>query len=209
MPPWPSYTGGVTTRRLAALGAFAAVAASAGDLLMLWVGNARRPELGLPAPPDTVLWLGCALGVAGIPLYALGYQGAAGLLRPAHPRAAHTVISAGAFAAGIGAAIHGTTAALIASALRSNAQAAPPLEAVAESPLLVALWLAAALAVVVASAVFAWCRRRDPALALANPALVTVALALLAAPSEWLRSFLAPAAPNLAHVVFFLVCARR
>jgi len=177
---------------------------------MLWVGNARRPELGLPAPPDTVLWLGCALGVAGIPLYALGYQGAAGLLRPERPRAAQTVIAAGAFAAGIGAAIHGMTAALISSALHSNAPAAPPLEAVAAGgPLLVGMWLAAALAVVVASGVFAWCRRRDPVLALANPALVTVALSLVALPSELLRSFLAPAAPNLAHVVFFLVCARR
>ena len=199
----------MTTRRLAALGALAAVAASAGDLLMLWVANARRPELGLPAPPDTVLWLGCALGVAGIPLYAFGYQGAAGLLRPAHQRAAQTVIAGGAFAAGIGAAIHGMTAAMIASALQSNAPAAPPLEEVAANGLLVAMWLAAALAVVVASAVFAWCRRRDPALALANPAVVTVALVVLALPSEWLRAFLAPAAPNLAHLVFFLVCARR
>ena len=57
--------GAVTRRRLAAIGALAAVAASAGDLLMLWVANARRPELGLAAPPDTVLWLGAALGVVG------------------------------------------------------------------------------------------------------------------------------------------------
>jgi len=199
----------VTTRRLAALGALAAVAASAGDLLMLWVANARRPELGLPAPPDTVLWIGCALGVAGIPLYALGYQGAAGLLRPAHPRAAQTVIAAGAFAAGLGAAIHGMTAAMIASALQANTPPAPPLEQVAANGLLVGMWLAATLAVIVASALFAWCERRDPAVALANPALVTIGLALLALPSEPLRAFLAPAAPNLAHGVFFLVCARR
>lgn len=200
----------MTTRRLAALGALAAAAASAGDLLMLWVANARRPELGLPAPPGAVLWLGCALGVAGIPLYALGYQGAAGLLRVAQPRAAQVVIAAGAFAAGLGAAIHGMTAAGISSALHSGAPPAPPLEEIAASgPLLVSLWLAAALAVVVASAVFAWSRRRDPALALANPALVTLAVGLAALPSERLAAFLAPAAPNLAHLVFFLVCARR
>ncbi len=194
-------------RRLAAMGALAAVAASAGDLLMLWVGNARRPELGLAAPPDTILWLGAALGVLGIPLYAVGYRGAARLVAD-HSRGARAVFAGGALLAGVGAVIHGLTAQLIAGALRSNVPGAPPLEAVAASgPLLVGLWVLAGLGLLVASVAFAGCRR--DALAFANPALVTVVLMLAALPAELTRSFLAPAAPNLAHVVFFLACARR
>ena len=42
---------------------------------------------------------------------------------------------------------------------------------------------------------------------LANPALVTLGFALLGMPVVWLRAFLVPAAPNLAHLVFFAVCA--
>lgn len=44
--------------------------------------------------------------------------------------------------------------------------------------------------------------------ALANPALVTVALVLAGLPSAMGGAFLVPAAPNLAHFVFFAVCAR-
>jgi hypothetical protein len=196
----------VTPRRLAAIGALAAAAASAGDLLMLWVINARRPQLGIVAPPDAVLWLGAVLGVAGIPVYALGYQ-AAGRLVADHPRGARAVVAGGALVAGVGAAIHGVTAQMIASAVRANMDA-PPFEAVvASGQLVIGLWGVAALGLLVASAVFAWCRR--DALALANPALVTVGLMLAALPTELTRSFLAPAAPNLAHIVFFLACARR
>jgi hypothetical protein len=197
----------VTHRRLAAIGALAAVAASAGDLLMLWVANARRPELGLATPPDTVLWLGAALGVLGIPVYAVGYRAAARLVAD-HPRGARAVFAGGALAAGAGALVHGLTAELIDRALRSGTPGTPPLEAVAAGgPLLVGLWGLAALSALVASVAFA--RSRGDALALANPALVTVGLTLLALPTELTRSFLAPAAPNLAHIVFFLACARR
>ena len=197
-------------RRLAAIAVLGAVAASAGDLLMLWVGNARRPELGLPLPGDSVLWLGAALGVIGIPLYALGYRAAALRLLPTHPRSARCVTACGALVAVFGAGIHALTARLIAEAIRSGAPGAAPLDAVAAAgPLLVALWAAAGLATLVASIAFVWGVRQRLPLALANPALGTLALGLAAQPDETLRSFLAPAAPNLAHVLFFLVCSLR
>jgi hypothetical protein len=103
--------------------------------------------------------------------------------------------------------IHGLTTLLIHSSLSAGAPSAPPLQAVAAGgPLLLGLWALAALGTAVASLAFAWLDRR--ALAALCPLFVTAALTLAAQPTELLRSFLAPAAPNLAHVVFFAACAR-
>jgi hypothetical protein len=44
-------------------------------------------------------------------------------------------------------------------------------------------------------------------MALANPWLVTLAIVLAGTPSEIGRTFLVPAAPNVAHVVFFALAA--
>ena len=52
---------------IAALGG--AIAASAGDLGLLWVAWAADGGLGVPAPPRGVLLAGHYLGVLGIPLY--------------------------------------------------------------------------------------------------------------------------------------------
>ena len=78
--------------------------------------------------------------------------------------------------------------------------------------LLAVLWGVAGIGALVASVLFAWFVGRGetmlhPAIALANPALVTLGFALLGMPVVWLRAFLVPAAPNLAHLVFFAVCA--
>jgi hypothetical protein len=201
-------------RRLARLAAAAAALASAGDLLLLAVANAQRPELGLPSLPVALLWPGAILGVACIPFYALGWRAASRLLgRDAAP-APRIVALAGAASALVGSAIHGLTALEIQRSLASPAANRPPLEAMTDpgSPLL-GLWLAAAGLVLVASLAFARAARRAPEartrrLAALNPALVTVALALAALPFEPLRSFLAPAAPNLAHLLFFWACSR-
>jgi hypothetical protein len=48
----------------------------------------------------------------------------------------------------------------------------------------------------------------DRRLAILNPALLTLALGAVGVTVESLRSFLTPAAPNLAHIVFFSVVAR-
>jgi hypothetical protein len=173
---------------------------------LLWVGNAARPELGLAAPPGPALFVGGALGVGAIPVYALGYRAAAALVAGASPRAARIASSAGGSASFLGAAIHGATAWQIA---QSPGSTLDPLAATLESPLLVVLWSAATLLVLVASVAFALAalRARERALALANPALVTVLLGALGRASLWLQAFLAPAAPNLAHLAFFTACA--
>ena len=198
----------MTTRRLATLGGVAALAASAGDLALLYVANARRPELALPEPPDALLWVGAALGVLGIPLYAFGYRAASRLVLARSRAGASLVFAAGATLAGLGAVIHGLTALEIHASLAAGTPSPSPLEGVAASgPLLLGLWALAALGTALASLMFAWLQRG--ALALLSPLCVTIALALAALPTEALRSFLAPAAPNLAHVVFFAACARR
>ena len=198
--------------RSALIAALAALAATLGDLLMLYVSNSRRPEFLLPEAPADSLWLGAALGVLGIPLYALGYRAASRMLGPVSRRAARAVFLLGSLGALIGAVIHGLTALQIQSDLEAGAAAQDPLASVGSwGPTLPALWALAAILVFSASAIFGWRvgRGGGPAprlLGLANPALVTVALVGVGMTTPLLRAFLAPAAPNVAHVVFFAAC---
>jgi hypothetical protein len=180
--------------------------------MLLYVANAQREELGLPPAGPAWLWLGGALGVLFIPLYALGYRAASRLVAPASSSAAQILFASGALAAVLGSLIHGLTAAYIRADLEAAVSGPDPLESVASwGALLPALWGLAALSVLIASALFAWFASRGAAraprsAALANPALVTVALSAVGLPFLFLRSFLTPAAPNLAHLVFFSVC---
>jgi hypothetical protein len=193
--------------RLAGVGAFIA---SVGDLAMLWVANASRLELALPTPPEATLWIGCTLGVAGIPLYALGYRAAAQAIASDLVLARRIVRWAGGGAAVVGAYIHGLTALLIADALARGAPGADPFASVTSSGVeLVGLWSLASLLVLAASLAFALQVARDRSalprwVAWTNPAFGTLVVALTGlALSEPVRSFLAPAAPNLAHALFF------
>jgi len=167
-----------------------------------------------------VLWLGGALGVLAIPLYALGYCAAARMLldkgeTPGAAGAARIVGIAGSVAAIVGAMIHGLTTAYLASEVTAGAPGRDPLAAITQgSPLLVASWAVAVALVSCASVAFAWCvgrggSRLPKRLAWTNPALVTVLLMLIGLPVPLLRAFLTPAAPNLAHAVFFAALARR
>jgi hypothetical protein len=185
-----------------------AVAGSVGDLLMLWVANAQRQELALPAPGPLVLWTGGLLGVLGIPLYAAGYRAVSQAVRAAPQGIARLIFRAGAGAAGLGALIHGLTAALIHTDLRAETPSRPPLDAVAGwGPGLIALWAIATLLVLAASAgVLRASFSRDALprrIGWLNPAFATLALAAAGAGSEPGRAFLVPAAPNLAHLIFF------
>jgi len=186
-----------------AVAAAAAVVATAGDLLMLYVANAARPELALPAPPGFALALGGVLGVAAIPLFALGYRAVARAIAPASRTRARLVLAGGIGAAAIGAGIHGITAFAIRAGQAAGAAGASPVEAVAANGLLVVAWAAAALLVVVASAAILGSRALPRPVTWLSPALATVLLALAGLPSELGRAFLLPAAPNLAHVAFF------
>jgi hypothetical protein len=104
-----------------AVAAAAAAIATAGDLLLLWVANALRPALGLPSPPAGALGLGAWLGVAAIPVYALGYAAAAARARPALGRAAPLLTVAGGLGALLGSYIHAATASFIAEEMRTAA----------------------------------------------------------------------------------------
>jgi hypothetical protein len=196
-----------------ALAALAAVIATVGDLLMLCVANAGRPELGLATMPLPALWIGGVLGVVAIPLYLFGYRAAATLAAPRFARHARVVAIAGTAGSVLGAVIHGCTAFFIRDGLASGAPAEDPLAAITGSPLLLALWAVATLLVVAASVAFATAVRRGVlgvprGLAWANPAAVTIALSLVGSVTPMSRAFIVPAAPNLAHVVFFVACAR-
>ena len=196
----------------ALIAALAAMAATLGDLLMLYVSNSRRPELLLPAVPEAFLWLGAVLGVVGIPLYALGYHAASRIIGAFSQRAARALFLLGGLGALIGAVIHASTALQIHSGLEAGAAAQDPLSSVASGgPTILVLWALAGALVLSASVLFGWfvTRRGDSGshlLGLANPALVTVALVGAGMSTPLLRSFLVPAAPNVAHVVFFGCC---
>lgn len=198
----------------ARLAACAALIATAGDLLMLFVANAQREELGLPQPGAGWLELGGVLGVAAIPLYALGYRSASRPVAAASLAGARVVFLAGAAGAGVGALIHGLTALHIGGELAAAVPGRDPLTSVSEwGPALLALWGLAALLVLTACVPFVWFVGRGvtpapPLAALANPALLTVALAAAGHPSLLPHAFLTPAAPNLAHLIFFVVCSR-
>jgi hypothetical protein len=201
-------TAEVTRRRQLVLACLGAAVATGGDLLMLWVANALRPELGLPRPGSAVLWVGGLLGVAGIPLYAAGYRAVSRIAAADSPGVARLISWAGAGAAGLGALIHGLTAAMIQADLGSGAPGRAPLEAVGSwGTGIVALWAAASLLVLAASASVLVRALRSPALprwwGWLNPALGTLALAGIGATTELGRAFLLPAAPNLAHLAFF------
>ena len=189
-----------------AIASGAAVVATLGDLLLLWVGNSQRPELDLPRPFGLALPLGALLGVCAIPLYALGYRAVARAMGPGARALARVTLLCGGAAAVIGALIHGLTALTIRAGIESGAVAAPPMEAVAASGAgLVTAWIAASLLFLCASIAVFTSRALPRSVAWLNPLSVTIALVLAGFPWEWGRSFLVPAAPNFAHVVFFSV----
>ena len=185
-----------------------AIAASLGDLMLLYVGNSQRPELGLAAAPSWVLSFGALLGVIGIPLYGFGYLGLRRAYAARTPTLANVCGVAGMIGCVIGAAVHALTARAIDASLAARVAAQAPLGAVAASGGALGIsWAACGIAFLVASVAFAaiqWRSASSRALALMNPIVVTIAIALASMPSEWLRSFAAPASANLAHVVFYL-----
>lgn len=186
-----------------------AVAASLGDLALLWVAWAADGRFGLATPPAGTLVAGHYLGVLGIPLYALGYVVLADGLRPAAPAAARAVLVLGAAGSVVGAVVHGLTGVLTAVALRTGAPSAPDaLGVMPEAAYLLPLWLVVGSALAAGSIVFAAVVARGGTVfprgfAAVNPLAVTVAIAMLAAPFSLVAAFVVPAAPNLAHVVVF------
>lgn len=190
--------------------AAAAAAATLGDLALLYVVNAARPELALPPAPPLTLMIGGILGVLGIPLYWFGYSCLAEPLDAHRRRSAATLRGCGAVIGAVGAVIHALTALLIGL---SDTATAGPLDALAGGGFaVVSLWAIAAVAtlvaaVVVCAAAFAADASLPGVVALANPVTAILVLAAIGSACELGRAFLIPAAPNLAHLIFFTVAS--
>jgi len=189
-------------RRAEAIALVGAVLALLGDLGQLWTVNAARPGLGLGAPPAGLIVWATLLGAFGIPLYAFGYRAEA--RRLAGRPDAVLVGRAGVAFAVIGGSVHATTGVLVAENARGIVGASDPLQGIlAAGPIVLALWAAAAVALLVAGLAHF---RAAPRLAdrLWNPlglTLAAMALALLL-PLPW-RDFAAPAGVNVAHLLWF------
>lgn len=192
-----------------ALALAGAVAASAGDLALLWVAWAADGRWGVASPPPGTLLAGHYLGVLGIPLYGLGYRALAAGIRATAPAAARTVVVLGAVGAVVGAVVHGLTGALTAAALRTGAPIAPSdMLAIPEAAYLLPLWSIVGASLALGSLVFATAvgrggTRFPRGMALCTPLLATVVIGALATPVPRVAAFVVPAAPNLAHVLVF------
>ena len=204
-----------------ALGAaptLAALAATTGDLLLLWVANAPRPELALPRPPDGALFCGFLLGVFTIPLYGLGYRQIAARLAPASARGARLVFLSGAYGGALGGVVHGMTTLAIRIDADAGLPPADPLTLAGRyGTYLYPLWGVIALLVVLGAAVYAALVLRDGTdyprwMAAVNPVALLLVVGALGSVHPLLTAFVVPAGPNLVHVIFFALtaaCRRR
>ncbi|MBW2244905.1 MAG: hypothetical protein JRH01_23230 [Deltaproteobacteria bacterium] len=185
---------------LAIVAALAAVAASLGDLMLLTAADA----------PPAGLIVGHYLGVLGIPLYALGYSAVARLLAPSHSAAARVVFGTGLFAAAIGGTVHGVTAVIIRFAADAQPGSADSLQPA--GAFLLPLWVLLGIATVLASGFYARAVASGATalprwMAVANPLMLVLSIALIGSVAGPAQRVLVLAAPNLAHVMFFALVA--
>lgn len=198
--------------RWLALAAVAAVIASLGDLLMLYVATGNAP-LASDAG-RTMLHLGGWLGVMAIPGYYFGYLECARLLPHWRDKRRALALTLGALVASFGAATHGLTALDIHEALAAGSATRLPQAAFVPgwSPLFIC-GVAAAIAALLVSILLApglWQKasKHWKTAALFNPVTGTLVLSAIGLASAELAAYLSPAAPNLAHAIFFALCAR-
>lgn len=200
---WTKWTGIVAT--------IAAVLASAGDLLLLGVASGATPAVAVGEPlAEPALIVGYYLGVLTIPMYALGYWHVGRQLPSPYGRA---VVALGTCGAVVGATIHGVTGAALharsvagLAAVRVGGSA--HLSLMPFAAYLVPVWTIVAVALLAGSILFAVPVLRGESvyprgMALANPAVLIVVIGACASASTWSRTLIAPASPNLAHVLFF------
>jgi hypothetical protein len=197
------------TRRGLAIASVAAVTATGGDFMLLLVGNSMR-DPHLQQPPAILLTLGGLLGCLSIPLYALGYSALARVIGATKPIPARSIRVGGIVFAALGAFIHGLTWMTIRDSEPAASGSTTPLDAIAATGgMLVNAWIAASVLLGIVAIAIAWSGLRRPraipvGLALLNPLVITVSIGALGAATGFGRSFLVPAAPNLAHIVFFV-----
>src|SRR5512139_1046831 len=197
-------------RRRLVVASVAAVAATGGDFMLLRVGNAIRSDIQLQQPPAIVLTLGGLLGCLFIPLYAFGYSALARVIGSTQPMPAQIVRIGGIAFAALGAFIHGLTWSTIRDSAPAASGSTTPLDAIAATGgMLLTAWIAASLLLLIVAMAIAWSGLLRPRaipvwLASFNPIVVTLLIGALGAATEFGRSYLVPAAPNLAHIAFFV-----
>jgi hypothetical protein len=169
------------------------------------VSYAGRGDLGVTAPPAGVLMAATYVGVLAILCYAVGYwQVACGLLA-AGERPARRVFLFGAAMAGVGGVIHGMTGLTIRYEGLSGGDLSPA-RAIA---MLLPLWLLGLACGGVVAVSYVGAIVRGPTayprwMAAANPMVLPVAVAGLSVFfGPRVRAFVVPAAPNIAHAIFF------
>jgi hypothetical protein len=195
------------------IGVVAAIVATVGDLLLLVTSNAPRPGFEwLPSPSESTLLAGTYLGVLGIPFYGLGYRDVAARFDPSLGRWMTALGVAGGV---LGGTTHGLTGLAIHVELTGGTGGVDPVTLVGRyGNYLFPLWMLIGVALVAGSGIYVagllggrsslpWWT------AIANPLAITVVLVLLGATSALGRAFLVPAAPNVAHVVFFAMATAR
>jgi hypothetical protein len=196
--------------RWLALACAAAVVASLGDVLMLYVATGNAPLAS--AEGRALLHVGGWLGVLAIPGYYLGYRECARRLPRDKRRALASTL--GALVAMFGAATHGLTAMDIYEALTAGAQTRLPQAAFVPGwSALFVCGVAAAIAALLVTVVLTPALWRSDSgcwklAATLNPITGTLVLSAIGLASAELAAYLSPAAPNLAHAVFFALCAR-
>jgi len=202
-----------STLRVAGItAAVAAIIASAGDFLLLYVANAPKYGFG-PTGEQTNQWLlvGHYCGVLAIPLYSLGYWHVSRGIAAAGQGISRSVFAIGVCTSAVGSAIHGLTSFGLHTSPLAQSESANPLATLtppALAPFVMPLWALVGLAMLAASAVYAFAllKRRTAYprwAALLNPALLVAAGSGLALLSPLLTDFLFLWTPNLAHILFF------
>jgi hypothetical protein len=117
----------LTPRTAGVIATAAAIAATAGDLLLLYVVNASRPEFSrLPPAPVGALLAGYYLGALAIPWYGVGYWAIAQAIAPAGRQRARWVCWLGVAGGVVGGIVHALTGAIIRFEQLSGRPAAIP-----------------------------------------------------------------------------------
>jgi hypothetical protein len=192
-------------RRAGIAATVAALLATLGDLVLLWVSYAASGAFPIATPPAGVLMPATWIGAVAILGYVAGYWQAACGLVPAGERLARAVFLAGAAMAGVGAVIHAMTGLAVHDELLRGGDVSPARMVGAQLP----LWLVGLACGGVAGGLFAAAVLRRPTayprwMAAANPFVLPPVIAAVAAPfGPRVRAFVVPAAPNIAHALFF------
>jgi hypothetical protein len=196
------------------IGLVAALAATVGDLLLLATSNAPRPGFEwLPPASEAALVVGTYLGVVALPLYGLGYREVAARC---DARVRRSIVALGTAGGVLGGTTHGLTGLVIHVEQTGGAAAVDPVTLIGRyGAYLLPLWTTITCLSVVGAGVYfitvlAGRSSLPRWMALANPVALTLALVAIGQGSTTGEAFLVPAAPNVAHVLFFgLVAAHR